>query len=289
VPATSTDDAVRALDAGLAHAELDEVTLTVVTGADARRWLGDLVTTDVASLGDHETRPSLLLTPTGRIRAAFHVLGLGEGGFALAQGPGQPTPLRDLLAPYVLSSDVVVTPSDLRLFALPGRSDPPPDAPDAWRPSVIGDGVDLLVDGDDGDAVVGLRRRLGEGGIVASTGAAVEARRIRRGDARFPTDLDGDSLPAEAGWDAAPTTDRAKGCFLGQEAVAKVANLGHPTRTVAPVAAREALAPGEPVLARGREVGLVTSADGLLGIVRIRWDARDDPLVTASGIPVERR
>jgi folate-binding protein YgfZ len=112
---------------------------------------------------------------------------------------------------------------------------------------------------------------------------------VRRGDARFPADLDGDSLPAEAGWDAAPTTDRAKGCFLGQEAVAKVANLGHPARIVVPVTAPLVLAAGEPVVAGGREVGVVTSADGPLGIARIRWDARDEPLVTGSGIPLERR
>jgi hypothetical protein len=289
VQATSTDDAVRALDEGLAYAELENVTLTVVSGADARAWLGDLVTTDVAALDTHESRPSLLLTPTGRIRASFHVLGLGERELALAQGPGQPSPVRDLLAPYVLSSDVSLAPSNLRLLALPGRSDPPPGAPDAWRPSVLGDGIDLLVDRSDGGALQDLRRRLGDAGLVAIGDEAVEARRVRRGDARFPADLDGDSLPAEAGWDAAPTTDRAKGCFLGQEAVAKVANLGHPTRIVVPVAAPNALEPGEPVVAAGREVGVVTSADGPVGIVRIRWDARDEPLVTGSGTALERR
>jgi folate-binding protein YgfZ len=289
VQATSTDDAVRVLDEGRAFAELEGVTLTVVSGADARTWLGDLVTTDVASLERFESRPSLLLTPTGRIRASFHVLGLGDHGFALAQGPGQPAPVRDLLAPYVLSSDVALEASSLRLFAQPGRSDAPPGSPDAWRPSVLGDGIDVLVDGGDSDALEALRRRLAEAGLVASGPEAIEARRVRRGDARFPVDLDEDSLPAEARWDAAPTTDRAKGCFLGQEAVAKVANLGHPTRVVAPVAAPDALRPGEPVLADGREIGLVTSADGRLGLVRIRWDARDDPLVTGSGTPLERR
>jgi tRNA-modifying protein YgfZ len=289
VQATSTDDAVRALDEGLAYAELENVTLTVVSGADARAWLGDLVTTDIAALGAYESRPSVLLTPTGRIRASFHVLGLGERELALAQGHGQPAPVRDLLAPYVLSSDVSLAPSNLRLFALPGRSDPPPGAPNAWHPSVLGDGIDLLVDRSDGGALEDLRRRLGEAGLVASGPEAVEARRVRRGDARFPADLDGDSLPAEAGWDAAPTTDRAKGCFLGQEAVAKVANLGHPTRIVVPVIAPLALASGEPVLAGGREVGVVTSADGPLGIARIRWDARDEPLATGSGIALARR
>jgi folate-binding protein YgfZ len=289
VQTLSTDEAIRALDTGLAYGELDGVTLTIVSGADARSWLGAIVTTDVASIGEHDSRPSLLLTPTGRIRASFHVLGLGERGFALAQGPGQPVPVRDLLAPFVLSSEVAIAPSGLRLFAVPGRSDPPAEASEVWRPSVLGQGLDLLVDADDGAALDDLRHRLGEAGLVASGPDAVEARRVRRGDPRFPTDLDQESLPAEAGWDAAPTTDRAKGCFLGQEAVAKVANLGHPVRIAVTVAAPDALTPSEAVLAEGREVGVVTSADGALGIARIRWDARDEPLTTSSGAFLERR
>jgi folate-binding protein YgfZ len=280
---------MRALEEGAAYAELADVRLTLVTGTDARAWLHDLVTTDVESLGRFATRPSLLLTPTGRIRAAFHVLGLGERDLALAQRADQPASIADLLAPYVLSSDVSIEPSRLRLFAVPGGTQPPAWAGDAWRPSVLGAGYDLVVGAGDEEAIDDVRRRLSGSGLAPVDRDAVEALRIARGDARFPADVGQDSLPAEAGWDAAPVTDRAKGCFLGQEAIAKVANLGHPTRVVVAVEGDRDLRPGEELVADGAGVGAVTSADGSLGIARIRWEARRAALVTASGHAVRRR
>jgi folate-binding protein YgfZ len=288
VLASSIDRQVHALDAGRGVAELDDVSLTLVSGADARAWLHDLVTTDVESLGRFETRPSLVLTPTGRIRAAFHVLCLGERDLLLAQGPGQPEPIGEVLAPYVLSSDVTVAPSRLRVFALPGTDHPPSWIPGAWRPSVLGGGIDLVAGGDD-EGLADVRGRLADQELERCDGAAVEARRVRRGEPAFPVDLGTDALPAEAGWDVAPVTDRTKGCFLGQEAVAKVANLGHPTHVVLGVAAAAPLRAGEPVLAAERDVGRVTSADGVLGLARIRWEAREDALVGASSGPLNRR
>ena len=50
--------------------------------------------------------------------------------------------------------------------------------------------------------------------------------RILRGDPRMGPDFDEGALPSEAGLDA--TIDATKGCFLGQESVAKIRNLGHP-------------------------------------------------------------
>jgi hypothetical protein len=49
------------------------------------------------------------------------------------------------------------------------------------------------------------------------------------------------------------------------------------------------LRPGEELVADGAGVGAVTSADGSLGIARIRWEARRAALVTASGHAVRRR
>jgi folate-binding protein YgfZ len=275
---------VEALDEGLAYAELEEVVLTLVSGSDARVWLNDLVTTDVHTLGRFETRPSLLLGPTGRIRASFHVLALGDRDFALAQSLDQPEPVSNALAPYVLSSNVDLSPSRLRLFAVPGGADPPERFGNAYRPSVLGGGYDLLVGASEDAVFEDLRQELASDGLLPAGPEAVEARRIRRGVAAFPQDLDTESLPAEAGFDAAPVTDRTKGCFLGQEAVAKVANLGHPTRVVVPVEADAAIRAGETVRAGdGVDVGLVTSASDRLGIARVRWSARDTDFATASG------
>lgn len=281
---------MEALDDGRAYAELETVPLTLVSGSDARAWLNDLVTTDVQTLAPFQAHPSLLLSPTGRIRASFHVLALGERDFALAQPVDQPESISDALAPYVLSSDVALSPSRLRLFAVPGGAAPPERFGNAYRPSVLGGGYDLLVGASGEHVLEDLRADLAAEGLVPAGAESVEARRIRRGRAAFPADLDTESLPAEAGLDAAPIIDRAKGCFLGQEAVAKVANLGHPTRVVFAIEAAAPVRAGETVRTEsGTDVGLLTSALDRLGIVRVRWDARDADLVTASGTRLQRR
>ena len=286
--ALSLQKEVEALDEGRAYAELEQVALALVSGSDARAWLNDLVTTDVQTLDRFQSRPSLLLGPTGRIRASVHVLALGDRDFALAQPVDQPEPILNALAPYVLSSDVALTPSRLRLFAVPGGAVPPDRVGNAYRPSILGGGYDLLV--SDEEAFEDLRRDLASEELLPAGPEVVEARRIRRGEAAFPRDLDTDSLPAEAGLDVAPVTDRAKGCFLGQEAVAKVANLGHPTRIVFPVEAAAPIHEGETVrTGSGADVGLVTSAVDRLGIVRVRWDARDADLATSSGTLLHTR
>lgn len=283
------DQEVEALDEGRAYAELDGVVITLVSGSDARGWLNDLVTTDVGTLARFETRPSLLLGPTGRIRASFHVLVQGERDFALAQPTDQPEIVSNALAPYVLSSDVALSPSRQRLFAVPGALAPPERFGNAYRPSVLGGGYDLVVVGSD-EALDDLRQDLASEGLLPASREAVEARRIRRGIPAFPADLDTESLPAEAGLDRTPVTDRAKGCFLGQEAVAKVANLGHPTRVVIAVEADARIRAGEAVRdGGGQEVGQLTSALDRLGIVRVRWDAREADLATASGTRLRPR
>jgi hypothetical protein len=281
--------AVDALDSGRAFAELEDVAVTIVSGGDARDWLNDLVTTDVMTLERFDTRPSLLLSPTGRIRASFHVLGLGDTGFALAQPSDQPALIADLLVPYVLSSDVTIYPSRFRLFAVPGGDGSLSWLDDVWRPSVLAGGFDILVGASDEHVLDDVRERLRNDGLEAVGPDAVGARRILRGDPAFPADLDEESLPAEAGLDGPPVTDRSKGCFLGQEAVAKVANRGHPTRVVLAVDVGGPVATGEQVLADGRAAGAVTSAWGDSGLVRLRWEARDLDLSTASGTPIRRR
>jgi folate-binding Fe-S cluster repair protein YgfZ len=85
-----------------------------------------------------------------------------------------------------------------------------------------------------------------------------------------------------------------KGCFLGQEAVAKVRNLGHPPHVVLAATAPGEVGAGDVVLADGTESGLVTSAtpipDGRMAvIVRVRWAARGSDLRTPAGAPILAR
>jgi tRNA-modifying protein YgfZ len=254
---------VQALDDGRAVLDLEGWTLTEVRGADAEGWLNDLVTASMEGILDGEAVRSLLLSPTGRIRADFHVLRSPGKGFLLLQGPGQPDGVAILLTPYVLSSDVELAAADPTGLLVTPR---------------LGSGW-TATRGDPGDAV-----------LVGAE--ALETWRIRHAIASFPVDLDADSLPAEAGLDVEPVIDRTKGCYLGQESVARVRNLGHPVRLVLAVRTDTPLHPGLAVLAEGAQAGTVTSvepAGGSGAMVRIRWDAREADLTVAGGSVLERR
>ena len=66
-------------------------------GTDARSWLHDLVTADVEGLLDRASRRCLLLTPTGRVRADFHIAAV-DGSYLLLQAPDQPDRVDVILA-----------------------------------------------------------------------------------------------------------------------------------------------------------------------------------------------
>lgn len=279
-PLTAPEDQLVALERGLAWVDLSALRKVRVIGTDAREWLHDLVTTDVASLGPGESRRSLLLDPSGHIRADLHVAYDGEA-FWLFQAPDQEDDVGAALAPYVLSSDVSLEDrsASARLIALPGR--PHPGVAHGLSPSVLGEGVDVL------KGVGDRRAPLPEGRTEVGLDAA-EVWRIRRGVARMGPDFGRTSIPAEAGLSS--VIDITKGCFLGQESVARVRNLGHPPRVLRHLAADAAVEPGTDVLDDpGRLVGRVTSAAiapdgrGTSLLATIRWDARDALLRSESG------
>jgi folate-binding protein YgfZ len=278
------------LAAGTAFIDLSSWRKVVLSGSEAPGWLNDLVSADISGLAPGRARRSLLLSPTGRVRAEFTVARPG-GDLVLLQDPVQPMSVQTLLAPYVLSSDVALEDrtAELALFAFPGRT----VALDArWAystPSCTGVGLDLVAPAEDRDAV---RASLSRAFTLAEP-EALEAWRTAAGIPRFSVDASEDDLPQEAGLDDAISFD--KGCYLGQEAVAKVRNLGHPRRLVLHLAADDEVSAGDAVLADGEEVGEVTSSTGTDGrwrlLARIRWAGRDGPLRTASGVglvPVPR-
>jgi tRNA-modifying protein YgfZ len=270
-----------ALEDDRAFVELRGSRLVLVGGADARDWLHDLVTADVRTLGPGQGRRTLVLTPTGRIRADAHVAVHGDG-FVLVQDAGQPEPIDRILAPYVLSSDVELEDAGGRLVAFAVLGGVAAEHGDRWTPSPLGAG-DGVVAGA-GEPAARLRAALLAGGLTEASAEAVERWRVRRGTPRMGVDFGADALPAEAGLEGA--IDFTKGCFLGQESVAKVRNLGHPPRAVVPVRCRGDLRVGMTVRAGGVDVGEVTSVapNGAVdAIVRVRWNAVGARLTTEAG------
>jgi tRNA-modifying protein YgfZ len=276
---------LEALENDNAFAELLGWRVVAVRGTDATAWLHDLITADVEGLSAGQSRRSLLLSPTGRIRADLHVA-RQDGSFLLLQEERQPEAVDAILEPYVLSSDVELENRSERsviVALLGGIAAEDGDDGLVLAPSVLGPGHDVIV--PPGEPVVRLRDRLRERGVVEVTPQSLETWRIRRGAVRMGSDFGPDALPAEAGLE--DTIDLTKGCFLGQESVAKVRNLGHPPWVLRLVRSQARLAPGDLVLGDGVTVGEVMSAavddGGTDAIVRIRWAAASEPLSTSSG------
>jgi folate-binding protein YgfZ len=282
----SESGAFEALLTGRAFVDLSPWRKISVTGNDAFAWLNDLVSADLTGLRTGQSRRSLLLSPTGHIRADFTVLRL-ERGFLLLQDSAQPQQIDELLERYVLSSDVALEDrtEEVALFALPSRSEPPDlAAADFSIPSCLGDGIDALVPMDrHADVAASLAQSL-----LRADMEDVEAWRIFRGIPRFGVDVTEEDLPQEGALEEAVSFN--KGCYVGQEAVAKVRNLGHPRRLLLHMEAATGISPGEPVCVDGTEVGRVTSTVRTLGgtraFARVRWAAKGGPFTTAGGAPL---
>jgi folate-binding protein YgfZ len=287
---TMPSDEVVLLASGKAFADLSFWRKVAVSGRDAFDWLNDLISADISGLSPGKARHSLLLSPTGRIRAEFTVAVPG-GTLLLVQDPDQPRSIGDLLAPYVLSSYIELEDrtNDYALFAFPGHGEPPDipgTAPSA--PSCLGEGSDLLALDEDHDMLVSAMSRE----YTAVGAETAEAWRVVAGIPRFGVDAFEEDLPEEGGFAGAVSFD--KGCYLGQESVARIRNLGHPRRLV--VALRSggpALSAGDPLLVNGDEAGEITSVAVVEGeshaLARVRWDRRAGPFTDRTGAALHPR
>jgi folate-binding protein YgfZ len=121
-------------------------------------------------------------------------------------------------------------------------------------------GYDLL---GPSDAVARAAEHLATLGAAPAGPDVYEAARVRAGIPRFGADLTPENFPGEAG-----VLDRAvdfgKGCYPGQETVARMRYRGHPNKTLYGLSCKgETLTPGTPILQGEKQVGTVTSVSPL--------------------------
>lgn len=144
-------------------------------------------------------------------------------------------------------------------------------------------GVDLLVAGDGGqlDAVrADLRAAAGE----PASAEAVETLRVESGRPLLGRELDGETLPQEAGLNERAVSFE-KGCYVGQETVARLFYKGKPNRHLRGLALREPVAIGAPVLAGDKLLGHVGTAvisplHGPIALAVLRREAGPGDAVT---------
>ena len=252
-------------------ADLPGSVLLRVTGRDRVSFLHRLLTCDVAGLRTGGATRGLLLTPKGRVVALFDLAVL-EDRIEMAAPPAARPALRDGLAKFVISDDVVLEDRAGKdgLLSLVGPRAAAAAARLASVPATILGGrsraglpaVDLLARAED---MAALREAAAaavrsEGGALLGTGD-LEVLRVENGVPALGAEATLETLPQECGLEDAVSF--TKGCFLGQEPVARLRTQGHTNRGLAGLlldAGAPVPRPGAAVLAGGKEAGAVTSA-----------------------------
>jgi folate-binding protein YgfZ len=234
-----------------------------VAGPDAADFLQRMVSNDVESLSPGEACPALLLTAKARVIAPLVVLRRADDDFLLLTEPGLGEVVRAHLARMRLRAECEVEPEE--------------------HDSV------LVFGGADGFATdwPGAREALDAGLEPTLSDEELELRRIESGVPRWEREIDDRILPAEAGLDGTHVSF-SKGCYPGQEPVARLHFRGHPNRALRVVELDDLPEYDAPLLHDGREVGRVTSAsrreDGtVVALAYVRTEVPDDaPLALAA-------
>jgi folate-binding protein YgfZ len=150
---------------------------------------------------------------------------------------------------------------------------------------VIDDLRETHVVGVDGEAghVIGTKA---EGAGWGSPDGNYEATRIAHGVAELGPDFAADqAFPHDIGMDLLGGVDFTKGCYIGQEVVSRMQHRGMARRRPVIVSGVEAAA-GTPVLAGGRDAGMIGMPVGGRAVAIVRLDRFDGTEVTVAGKPV---
>jgi folate-binding protein YgfZ len=237
-----------------------------------------MLTNDVRGLSPAKGRHSAFLTNKGKLIADFLVL-REEDAFLLRVERDRAEPLRKALDRYIISEDVTLQSlSDVeRILSVEG-----PEASGllAALTTEARTEIDALEDLQSLHSIVAQRRELTprfdlslrselaeelleravEMGAVRGGARVLETRRIEASRPLFGVDMDESHFPLEASLDEAVSFQ--KGCYIGQEYVARLAHRGHLNRKLSGLILAGSQAPsrGTAVLRDGEEVGVLTSA-----------------------------
>ncbi len=240
----------RELAAGRAIVDLSDRDILSVGGPDRLSWLDSLTSQRLVDLAPGVSAETLLLDPSGRVEYAARILDDGDTTWLLMDaGTGGGflaflTKMRFMLRVEVRDRGeefaTIGTLGELsehpRLSAVVAKPNGVPLAwVDPWRAIVAGGFQYAAIPVHPGERwnsaeVLVERARLSELDAVPAAGTlALEALRIEAWRPRAATELDATTIPHELDW-IRSAVHLSKGCYRGQETVAKVHNLGHPPR-----------------------------------------------------------
>ncbi|KAA9131128.1 CAF17-like 4Fe-4S cluster assembly/insertion protein YgfZ [Microbacterium caowuchunii] len=297
----------RALVRGTAVAPRADRRVLAVTGEDRLSWLDSVTSQALTRLEPGRSTELLVLDPQGRVEHAAAVLDDGETTWLIVDRDDADALLAWLLrmrfrlrvAPRDASDELAVvgvTDAGLGLVVPAAPHEVPLVWKDPW-PEIGPGGVGYAPEADHpGYAVrwnevlvteAELQRLIDAAvsGELALAGAmAVEALRVAAWRPRWSAEVDERTIPHELDW-MRTAVHMDKGCYRGQETVAKVHNLGHPPRRVIALqldGSDDILpAPGDPLRVGEAEIGRITSVarhheDGPIALAVVKRSAALD-------------
>lgn len=255
--AVPVEDAYRRLRGAGPAAVAGACALIWVEGPDAASFLHGLLTNDVAGLATGASCRALLLDAKGRVRVDLRVHRDDAEAFTLVVAPEAAAAAAESLERYHFSERLdLLGPEPSELLTVAGVEGELSEIADMVLPGAVPGTRDLVV----GDA-----RAVAEAlGLPRDPPEALELVRIALGVPRVGADTGEATLVQEAALEAAVSF--SKGCYLGQETVARAAHRGRVNRVLRGLRLPAPAPAGAAVRAAGREVGRVTSAATVPGL-----------------------
>jgi folate-binding protein YgfZ len=287
----------RRLSEGVGAVDLSHRPVVRITGPDRLSWLHSLLSQHVSELAPGESTEALVLSPQGHVEHHLQLVETGSEVLAHVE-PGTAPALIEFLDKmrFMLRVEVSLA-TDLAVVWTPGSAvasafvgiPPAPDRAEGRQTegptaTATGFGRYLLVPPADVAGIVAAA----PAGMMAHEALRVAARRPRLG-----LDTDHRTLPHEVGW-LVRAVHLDKGCYRGQESVARIYNLGRPPRRMVLLhldgSDSELPVTGAPVLLGDRDVGRVGSVVrhfelGPIALALVKRTVPDDAELLAGGVP----
>ena len=296
----------RLLEEGLAVVDLSHRAVVTVTGPDRLSWLHSITTQHLTGLAPRTSTEALILSPKGHVEHDLHLVDDGETVWITAE-PGTADALTAWLRSmqFMLRVEVADRSADVAVLGEPIGREGEDGEPVVWRdpwPSVAEGSVSYAA-ADDADHPASGRawrellvpRHQLEDAVgdrpVAGTWAA-EALRVAAWRPRLGFETDHRTIPHEVDW-LRTAVHLRKGCYRGQETVARVHNLGRPPRRLVMLhldgSSHHLPVSGADVELDGRRIGHVTTSArhhelGPIALALVKRSTAADAVLLVDGV-----
>lgn len=294
----------RLLTEGLAVVDLSHRGVVTVTGPDRLTWLHSMTTQQLAGLAPRTSAESLVLSPKGHVEHALHVVDDGTTTW-LTLEPGTAPALVAWLESmrFMLRVEVADVSDAWAVLGEPVGTESAEGEPlawvDPWPRLVVDTAAYGPVEGHAGEGRAWRELLVPRDGLEAAVGDrplagtwAAEALRVAAWRPRLGHETDHRTIPHEVDW-LRTAVHLHKGCYRGQETIARVHNLGRPPRRLVFLhldgSGHVLPAVGSPLTLDGREVGRLTSVarhheDGPVALGVVKRSVAEDVDLLVDGI-----